>query len=481
MGVAELTARLGSDLTSAALTQALLDRIAAIDAEGTPTALRAVLAVADDALKVAAQRDAQRASGARIGPLCGVPVVVKDNIEVLGLPGTAGSAALSGRAVVRDAPLVTRLRHAGAVVLGATNLSEWANLRSTRSASGWSAVGGLTGNPWALDRSAGGSSSGSGAAVAAGIAPLAVGTETNGSITCPAALNGVVGLKPTVGSIPGEGIVPLSRSQDTAGALARSVRDAALLFEVLAGRSDCVEACDPARASRLVVGVPFGLRTWDAATDGLFDEVVRAIAPQVAQVRDVDVPGPSDLVIEDQTTVLVAEHHDDLAAYLATRSGPGVRSVADVVAFNDAHPGIELLTMGQDLLERAAASGGRAGPDYAGARERNLAWARSTLGAAFDAGVDVVLAPAYRPAWKSDLLHGDVLVGGGSVCTGPAILGWPILTVPMGLVGGLPVGLSICGPAGSEATLLAVGQLVEDLLGLAADGFRPTWRPPQRG
>jgi amidase len=478
--------RLGADPsgarhTSTELVGALIERIAAVDAPGSPTALRAVLALADDALEVARKRDDERTTGRSRGPLHGVPVLVKDNIQAVGLPCTAGSAALLGRPVTVDAPLVVRLREAGAVVLGATNLSEWANLRSTRSASGWSGVGGLTGNPWALDRSAGGSSSGSGAAVAAGFAPLAVGTETNGSITCPAALNGVVGLKPTVGSIPGTGIVPLSRSQDTAGPMARSVRDVALLFAVLSGRADAVGAGDPARSRTMTVGVSAGLLTGDVRTDTLFGHTVDQIARFVAEVRDVYVPGPDFDVVTDQTQVLVAEHLDDLAECLAERQGDGVRGIADVVAFNDAHPELERASMGQDLLRQAVDSGGRRGSSYAPARERNLAWARATLGAVFESGVDVVVAPAYRPAWKSDLVHGDVLMGGGAVCTAPAILGWPILTVPMGLVDGLPVGLSICGPAGSEAALLAIGQAIEDALGLAANGFRPSWRQPIRG
>ncbi|MFN8170617.1 MAG: amidase family protein [Candidatus Nanopelagicales bacterium] len=479
--------RLGADpsgarVTSTELVGALIERIAAVDAPDSPTALRAVLALADDALDTARARDAERAAGRSRGPLHGVPVLVKDNIQAVGLPCTAGSASLLGRPVTVDAPLVARLREAGAVVLGATNLSEWANLRSTRSASGWSGVGGLTGNPWALDRSAGGSSAGAGAAVAAGLAPLAVGTETNGSITCPAALNGVVGLKPTVGSIPGAGIVPLSRSQDTAGPMARSVREAAVLFAVLSGRVDALRAGDPERARTMTVGVSAGLLTGDAATDGLFSRTVDQVARVVAEVRDVDVPGPDGDVVTDQTSVLVAEHLDDLATYLAERPGGGIRGIADVIAFDDANPELERASMGQDLLQLAVDSGGRRGPSYRTARERNLQWARSTLGAAFASGVDVVMAPAYRPAWKSDLVHGDVLMGGGAVCTAPAILGWPILTVPMGLVGGLPVGLSICGPAGSEDALLAIGQAVEDALGLVAGGgFRPTWRRPERG
>ena len=241
--------------TSRDVTALLLARIDAVDAPGTPTALRAILALAPDARAEAAVRDAEQRSGGGLGPLHGVPVLIKDNIEAVGLPATAGSTALAGRTVGRDSPVAARLRAAGAVILGSTNLSEWANFRSPHSTSGWSGVGGLTGNPWALDRSAGGSSSGSGAAVAAGLAFAAIGTETNGSITCPAALNGVVGLKPSVGSVPSTGIVPVSLTQDVAGPLARTVRDAAVVYEAISGRVDCVPACGPGAAGRVRAGV----------------------------------------------------------------------------------------------------------------------------------------------------------------------------------------------------------------------------------
>jgi amidase len=217
--------------TAEALVEVLLGRVSALDAPGSPTALRSVLAVSDGALSEA--RACDRTDP--IGPLHGVPVLVKDNIEVAGLPSTAGATSLAGRPATRDAPLVQRLRHAGAVILGTANLSEWANIRSARSTSGWSAIGGLTGNPWALDRNAGGSSSGSGAALAAGLAPLAIGTETDGSITCPASVNGVAGIKPAVGAISTEGVVPISASQDSPGPMARTVDEVALLLEVLTG------------------------------------------------------------------------------------------------------------------------------------------------------------------------------------------------------------------------------------------------------
>ena len=417
------------------------------------------------------------------GPLHGVPLLVKDNIEAIGLPGSAGSLALADRPVTVDAPLVARLRSAGAVVLGSTNLSEWANFRSPRSISGWSGLGGLTGNPWALDRSAGGSSSGSGAAVAAGLAPAAVGTETNGSITCPAALNGVVGLKPTVGTVPTTGVVPISASQDVPGPLARTVRDAALVYEVLSGRSDCLSACTPEAAAAVRVGIVGAWLSGHAATDSLFSSAVAALESHVAGTRSVAVPFADNGVHADQVAVLLGELLDDMDAYLAGRSGTGVRCLADVVAFNSAHAKDELACFGQEYLELAVAGGGRSSEAYRAARERNVVWARdAVLGPALADGVDVLVAPAYQPAWKSDLVLGDQISGGGAVCTPAAILGWPILTVPMGLVAGLPVGLSVVGPAGSEPALLAVGQALESALGLVVDSaLRPTWRRSMRG
>jgi amidase len=482
--VTEMTAAFADGrLTSAEATDALLDRITQIDDPTSDIALRSVLAVAEDALRIAHERDTERRDGRNRGPLHGVPVLVKDNIEALGLPGSAGSLALAARPPARDAELVTRLRDAGAVVLGATNLSEWANFRSPHSSSGWSAVGGLTGNPWALDRSAGGSSSGSGAAVAAGLAPLAVGTETNGSITCPAALNGVVGLKPTVGSVSTSGVVPISASQDVPGPLARTVRDAAIGYEVLSGRGDCLDACRPDAAATLAVGVVEAWLTGDSRTDALFADAVAVLTAGVRSVAGVSVPPNDWQVSTDQVAVLVGELLDDMDAYLSHRAGEGSRSLADIVAFNAQHAETELGHFGQEYFEDAIAGGGRAAEAYREARARNLDFARNAcLGPAFASGVDVLVAPAYRPAWKSDLTLGDQVSGGGAVCTPAAIVGWPILTVPMGAVDGLPVGLSIVGRAGSEARLIAAGHALEQALGLVAAGaLRPAWRAPVRG
>lgn len=445
-------------LTSVELTEHLIARIAEHDGR-----LHAMIAVDPTARAQAQESDRRRAAGAGLGPLDGVPVIVKDNIEVRGLPGTAGSLALAGAPAQRDAALVARLRAAGLVVLGSANLSEWANFRGRRSTSGWSAVGGLVDNPWQHGRSAGGSSSGSGAALAAGYAPLAVGTETDGSITCPAALCGVTGLKPTVGTVPVGGVVPIAASQDTPGPMARSVDDVAALLEVLSG-----SPCDPLPGDagrRYVLGAPAAWLTGEAAVDALFAERLAQLQAVGVRVAEVDVPALVDEVDGDEVTVLTHEMADDLGDYLATRPGSPVRGVADVVRFNREHADLELADFGQEHLEAAAASGGRAGSAYAPARRRNLAWAvDATLVPALATGADALVAPAYGTAWASDLARGDSFRG-GLVTTPAAIAGWPILTLPMGLVDGLPVGMSLVGPGGADATLLAIGRRIERVLG----------------
>ena len=482
-GAADLAEALArGETTAVAVAETLLARIAAVDVDG-PT-LNAVLALSPTALEEAAALDAERNAGTLRGPLHGVPVLVKDNIEAVGLPGSAGSLALAGRALARDAPLVARLRDAGLVVLGATNLSEWANIRSSRSASGWSAVGGLTGNPWALDRSAGGSSSGSGSAVAAGLAPLAIGTETDGSITCPSSLNGCVGLKPTVGRVPTHGVVPISASQDAPGPMARSVRDAALLLDVLTGEAEHADGCGTLSPADLRLGLPSAWLSGHDRTDALFAEVVDGLRAAGAAVTEVAVTS-SEEVGAEELAVLLCELHDDLDAYLAARPGEGVSSLADVMAFNVEHGGAELAHFGQEHLETALANGGRADDAYTDARSRCLAWAVETcLGPALadGAGPEILVAPAYAPAWKSDLVNGDRPAGGGRASSAPSIAGWPVLCLPMGLVEGLPVGLVLIGRPRSEQRLLAVGDAIERHLGLAADGaLAPTWAEPVRG
>ena len=468
LGALEVADRLADGtLTSAALVDHLLARIEALEPR-----VRALIAVHPQARDQAEQADARRAAGAARGPLDGVPVILKDNIEALGLPGTAGSLALAGSPAQRDAPLVQRLRDAGLVLLAAANLSEWANFRGRRSASGWSGVGGLTENPWQPGRSAGGSSSGSGAAVAAGYAPLAVGTETDGSITCPAALCGVVGLKPTVGAVPTGGIAPIAGSQDAPGPMARSVADVAALLEVLTGGEIPVPH-PPHGPRRFVLGAPTGWRTGDPLTDAAFDDAVATLRQAGIPVVEVDVAVEDDQVGVDEVAVLVHEMAEDLDAYLAGRPGRGPTSIAAVVAFNAAHADAELAHFGQEYLEAAVASAGRADPQYAPARARNVAWAHdAVLAPAFAHGVDALIAPAYGPAWANRLDGGDEFLG-GAVTTAPSILGWPILTLPFALVDGLPVGLAVVGPQHGEPTLLAVGATIEAALGWAGEPDLP--------
>lgn len=448
-------------LTSGQLVEHLLQRIA----EREPT-LHALIAVHPLALDQARASDDRRAAGLLLGPLDGVPVIIKDNIECVGLPATVGSLAMVGAPAERDAELVTRLRAAGMVILAAANLSEWANFRGRHSSSGWSAVGGLTDNPWRSGCSAGGSSSGSGAALAARYAPLAVGTETDGSITCPASLCGVVGLKPTVGSVPVDGVAPIAASHDSPGPMGRTVADVRSLLAVLSGRRVAAEQ-DPDRRSRrrYVLGVPGAWMTGDPDTDGVFSRAVESLRAAGLTVLEVPAARADDESGRDEVTVLVHEMAEDLDAYLASRPGPGPTSIAAVVAFNAAHADVELAHFGQEYLEQAVACTGRADPRYAAARARNLHWAvGAVLAPAFSHGVDVLVAPTYGPAWPSRLEGGDSF-SGGAVTTAPAIAGWPILSLPIGLVEGLPIGLSVVGPAHGEATVLAVAAAIEAVVG----------------
>jgi amidase len=406
----------------------------------------------------ARERDAAPQEGR--GPLHGRPVLVKDNIDTADLPTTAGSLVLAGRPhPERDATLVQRLRDAGMVVLGKANLSEWANIRDESSTSGWSAYGGLTRNPYALNRSAGGSSSGSGAAVAAGITPFAVGTETDGSITCPAAFNGCVGIKPTVGLVPTRGVVPVSPSQDSPGPMATTVRDAAALLGVLAG--DGVDYASYAVEGRLAgkrIGLP-RKEFWgySAHADEHAERAVGLLAAQGATiVDDTDLDAFSDADSGDELLVILAELKAALGDYLAARPGDGPRTLADVVAFNRDHADAELAHFGQSLFEQSLAGPDFTSPAYLDARARCLRHAR-------EEGIDAVLrrhdldalvTPSYAPACPIDLVNAESHPGS---CTGPsAVAGYPLLTVPSGLAAGLPVAVSFWGTARSEALLVEI-------------------------
>ena len=419
----------------------------------------AICTIHPDARAQADRLDEERASRGVRGPLHGRAVLVKDNVDTHDLPTTAGSLALADAPLPRrDAPLVQRLRDAGMVVLGKTNLSEWANIRDERSTSGWSAYGGLTRNPYALNRSSGGSSSGSGAAVAAGLAPFAIGTETDGSITCPAAFNGCVGIKPTVGTVPTAGVVPIARSQDSPGPMATTVRDAAALLTVLA--ADGTDYATHAVAGRLAgkrIGVP--RRTyWGYSPHA--DAAERAVALLAAEgatiVDGTDLQLTESELVEDEVLVLLAEFRSGVEEYLATRAGDVPRTLAELVEFNRRHASTELAHFGQSLFEKALAGPAAGSPEHLEARARGVAATR-------DNGIDAVLrehdldalvTPSYAPAGPIDLVNAEHFPG---ACSGPtAIAGYPLLTVPTELAAGLPVAVSFWGTAGSEATLVEI-------------------------
>jgi amidase len=443
--------------TGVAAVEALQARSHAVD-----PLVHAICTPNPAALSEAARLDAERADGRVRGPLHGVPVLVKDNIDTADLPTTAGSLALADQPPPpRDAPLVRRLREAGCIVLGKTNLSEWANFRGSSSSSGWSAYGGLTRNPYALNRSAGGSSSGSGAAVAAGLAELAVGTETNGSIVCPAALNGVVGLKPTVGLIPQDGIVPISHSQDTAGPMTRTVSQAAALLTVLTGGgTDYAAHCLGADLTGVRIGVPRGpLWGYSTGLDQATEQALELLSRTGATLVDgLSLPSPGGE--EDQLAILFHELKVDVAAYLATRKEGGPRTLADLIAFNKDHADVELRYFGQDLFERSEETEGLDSPFYVAARLAALRGGRDGIdGLLRQHLLDALVMPSYSPAWAIDLINGDHVLGSSS--THAALAGYPLISVPSGLVEGLPVGITFSGTARSEATLVRLAHAYE--------------------
>ena len=471
---ADLQADMGAGrATSVEVTRAYLKRIADMDRKG-PT-LRAVIAVNPDALAQARALDAERRAGRVRGPLHGIPILIKDNIETADpMPTTAGSLALKDNLTRRDAPVVARLRAAGAVILGKTNLSEWANIRSTRSMSGWSAVGGLVRNPYALDRTACGSSSGSGAAVAASFAALAVGTETDGSVVCPSSINGLVGLKPSIGLVSRTRVVPISHSQDTPGPMAQTVRDAAAMLGAMVGSDpeDAATAGADARVRDYAAGLSesalSGLRVAvrrPPMSPGLTDRFEAALAVlRSAGAVLVDVDGPKwEGTGEAELLVLKTELKADLNAYLAT-TPPAVtaRTLDQVIAFNRAHAAAEMPYFGQELFEEAANTKGLSDPAYRAARAKSLrqAGAEGIDAMLRAANATVLVEPSYGAAWLQDPVHGDQYPGPSSSEL-PAIAGYPNLTVPMGLVNGLPVGLSFIATKFGEATVLGAGYAYE--------------------
>ena len=460
--------------TALADARAYVARIATIDRAGPH--LNAVIAINPDWRAQAAKLDREPQRSA----LHGKAILIKDNIETAdNMPTTAGSLALANNLTHRDAPLVARLRAGGALILGKTNLSEWANIRSSRSMSGWSAVGGLVRNPYALDRTACGSSSGSGASVAAGLAWAAIGTETDGSVVCPASINGLVGLKPTVGLVSRTHVVPISHSQDTPGPMTRSVRDAALLLGVIAGSDAADSATAEADARKVdyvraltgsVKGVRIGVLRdrigTQPATAAAFEQALAVLKRAGAVLVDIAKTDAPKGLGEAEGTVLYTELKADLNAYLATTpAAVKTRTLADVIAFDTANAAREMPFFGQETFFTAQAMKGLDDPDYLKALSTSRDGARATLTRLLtDNKVAMLVAPTYGPAWLSDPVHGDQY-DGPSASGLPAMSGFPHLTVPMGQVRGLPVGLSFIGPAWSEATLLNAGDAFEKVRG----------------
>ncbi len=479
--------------TSRGITEAYLARIAALDRQG-PT-LRSVIETNPDAPADADALDRERGASGPRSPLHGIPVLLKDNIGTAdGTTTAAGSLALEGSRPSEDASVARRLREAGAVLLGKANLSEWANFRSTRSSSGWSARGGQCGNPFVLDRNPCGSSSGSGAAVSANFVAAAIGTETDGSIVCPSNANGIVGIKPTVGLVSRAGIIPIADSQDTAGPMARTVRDAALVLGAIAGTDPRDPATEEADARGLADYTPFldadgleGARIgvmrsafgFHPLVDRLMEEAIDAMRERGATIVDPIDLRPSGMMRRAETEVLSYEFKAGLRAYLETLPDPPIRTLAELIAFNQARAAEEMPYFGQERLLAAEAKGPLTEPAY---REARDAARRLSRGEGIDRvmnadSLDAIVAPTGGPAWVTDLVNGDHF--GGSSSAFAAVAGYPNITVPAGFIHGLPVGCSFFGRAWSEPTLIGIAYAFEQsTLHRRAPTFLPTLAGP---
>ncbi len=475
--IADLQAAMTSGkYTAHSITQKYLERIEEIDKHGP--ALASVIEVNPDALAIADTLDKERAQKHVRGPMHGIPVLIKDNIDTSDrMQTTAGSLALLGSKPARDSFVAQRLRDAGAVILGKTNLSEWANIRSSHSSSGWSGRGGQTKNPYALDRNPCGSSSGSGAATAANLCAVAVGTETDGSVVCPASANGLVGIKPTLGLVSRSGIIPIAHSQDTAGPMARTVRDAAILLGAMAGvdardsataasagksATDYTSFLDPNGLKGARIGVARKYFGFSDAVDALMNQLIEEIKRAGAEVVDpADLPSHGKFG-DSEFTVLLYELKADLNAYLAARPGaPG--SLKEIIDFNERNKSKEMPYFGQDIFIKAEAKGPLSTKEYTDALEANLRLSRKEgIDAVMDEHkLDAIMAPTAGPAWFTDWVNGDCSQGGSS--NAAAVAGYPDITVPAGFISGLPVGVSFFGRAWSEGTLLRIAYGFEQL------------------
>jgi len=462
--------------TAHAIAEKYLARIEAIDGRGPK--LASVLEVNPDALAIADGLDKERAAGHVRGPLHGIPLLIKDNIDTADkMETTAGSLALLGTKPARDSFVAQKLREAGAVILGKTNLSEWANIRSSHSSSGWSGRGGQTKNPYALDRNPCGSSSGSGAATAANLCVMAVGTETDGSVVCPSSANGLVGIKPTVGLVSRAGIIPISHTQDTAGPMCRTVRDAAILLGALAGvdprdeataasagkaAGDYTKFLDPNGLKGARIGVARKYFGFNDAVDALMNRVVDQIKQAGAEVID-----PADLPThgkfnDSEFVVLQYELKADLNAFLAGRPG-APKSLKEIIDFNDKNRDKEMPYFGQDIFIKAEAKGPLTEKEYTDALAADVKLSRNEgIDAVMDQHhLDAIMAPTAGAAWLTDLINGDGSGGGSS--NAAAVAGYPDITVPAGFIFGMPVGVSFFGRAWSEATLLKIAYAFEQM------------------
>ena len=460
--------------TARSRAKAALDRIAQLDAKGP--SLRAMIELNPDALAIAEEVDKKRPPPH--APLWGEPIVVKDNIDTGDkMQTSAGSLALLGSPAPKDATVVAKLRESGLVLIGKTNLSEWANIRSSHSTSGWSARGGQTRNPYALSRNPCGSSSGSGTAVAAGYTAIAIGTETDGSIVCPSAVNGIVGLKPTVGLVSRAGIVPISHSQDTAGPMAIDVTHVAQLLNVIAGPdprdpattdagqhlADYTRALDPRALKGARIGVVRKLAGIDAAVDHVLDAAIETIMGAGASVIDIELPHLGEYG-DDELTLMTYELKEDLNAYLATRKGVPVRTLADLIAFDKKEAAREMPWFQQELFEKSQERGPLTEKAYldALAKARKLAGPEGIDAALAKDHLDALLAPTVEVAWLTDWVAGDN-VPGPSSSTPAAVAGYPDITVPAAYIHGLPVGISFFGAKWGEAKLIGLAYAFEQL------------------
>jgi amidase len=462
--------------TSRRLVELYQERIRAIDRQGP--SLASVIELNPDALSIADSLDAQRKSGKVLGPLHGIPVLIKDNIDTADrMMTTAGSLALEGASAPRDAAVAAKLRAAGAVILGKTNLSEWANFRSTKSTSGWSGRGGQVRNPYALDRNPCGSSSGTGAAIAANLAAVGVGTETDGSIVCPSGANGLVGIKPTVGLVSRAGIIPISHTQDTAGPMTRTVADAAALLGAIAGVDPADSATAairdrstdymPALRADALKGARLGIARkryfgYSPAADRLVDAAIGIMKAQGAIIVDpADIP-TADRLDDCELEILLYEFKADLNAYLASR-GPSARvhSLKELIDFNNREKEREMPFFGQEILVMAEKKGPLSSPAYrkALATCRVRARTRGIDAVIARLRLDAIVAPTGSPAWPTDLVNGDHFLGASS--TPAAVAGYPSITVPAGFAYGLPVGVTFIGRAWSEAKLIGLAYSYE--------------------